>query len=829
MPTTLSAFKILSALSSDVLGSLLDLCDGPSLFCLVLCGNQSLNKKAFASVRSFTHIYKPGWRQTWPTILSRFSALARVSLSSHYPEHDDDVLGVDIMSLPSSLRYLKLGFGNGLLSLLHLPPADYIDGPFSAHLLPSFLDKFVNLEQLDWASDYGKQLSQWNFTPLLEELSRSSIFIRLLPITTFGYNESTLGTLPNGIMSLRLPFLANWKDPFSFPTSMTQLSMKMPSCPDILLRAISSTLRQLEVILEAPYVSEKQSISICASLSSLLPHLDVLRLTYDFFTLDLIQNLPRNLTELELNTSIWDFEWLALLPPLLTSVTFWCSRFLLGPPWDHKVELCEELDRAFERGRGCWEDLPEKRLETIRDDLVLKLPRGLTNIPKLWLSYVPPKHWDALPPGLTEMTCPVEELPLSAPLVPHLVISGSAPDHSHSTKYISLLPPNLKAFKLIGGVEPEDVEKLVSPPAVTQLTLDLSYPPASRAIDDSSTNTEKAVVLRQYSRDMLKACSRFKNLQILELTISEPFELDDFKELGTYTSHLTIHLAVPSYVRSVAETWPNRDIRVDSSSPTSSLTSFSSSLDFPNCLKHLTELYISSPSFLFKFCPSLLSLLSLPSLETLLVKSIMVHEDILNIEAQNRLNEFRSDWISLFAAPSILRHLEVNLDRIDDHTIQSLPQSLKVLDLNNSQVRHGWEYQAISKLPKRLERLHLPISCAGADDEVEEAQSNVMEILALIPSHHHLSRVTMGERVVAIPNLELPSKPLFLLARAPHVLTLSDIIAKERRSRQRAEMRRTGTASRQASPPPPASHVSGDNDDPIELSAPKSNRKRKHD
>lgn len=637
----------LDFLSSDVLGSILDLLYGSDLIHIVFCGSTRLNAKIFASLRHFTHIYSSRSRPTWPKLLSRFSALESLSLWVCYPHVCQPLAHVDILSLSPTLRHLDLNFCNAFLSLLELPPEGYTADQYMPSVRSDIRERFNHLRTLKSNWKMTPEMRKWDFTRVAKELCEWTE-IPLMPLSHYGiYDIEAICNLPDGTKSLTVTFpdqsTRDWKTSFHLPSGLDTLLIMSPEsiAPRNVFELLPTNLRSLEVMSLA---TDKKP----HSLSVPLPPLAYLSIEQNTCDSVFIRFLPKTLTRLVVRAHTTELESFAVLPPSLTSC---------GLIWQ----------KLTSSTTGCTIDagqlvspsgLSDEFLPSMRESVVLKLPRGLQHLLWINLRLFRPKDWDALPRGL--------QWTLYDTLI------TITPDQ---VKFASSLPIHVAALA-VRQLTPEDLQQL--PRNLTSLNLDIAL-----------HNLPSNLRTKDYMRRMLRELVRFRNLRSLTLRICESFDARLLFDIGAPLENLC--LDVMETQETAAYTSPTEQ-EGEWTLPKHNLARLRKLVFSRQCLRMLHSHW----SLILPAC--------------------------LNLEILNCKDVGMEIEPPLFPAGLVrdlpkLTSLVVPLDCIDVSLFPLLPARLTNLDVHNSP-EGGYELQDMRLLPKTLAYVHLPAPESDMDSRL---------------------------------------------------------------------------------------------------------------
>lgn len=649
----------LAALSSDVLGPILDLVDSISLMRLLLLGNTVLNNKLYASVRRFDHaVVRTKPRAVWPKILARFRALTHVSVSKNSRMHYLQYLvihEVDLMALPATLRVLELDFSNALLCLLEtLPPASN-GASFTPRLRPDLKPKFKHLERLTWSSYTTIWVLNWDIFPLIEDLCRWPLVMAHWPCNLPLHRSLELPATTSSLFvdstTLEKPLQK------SMPPALTQLEVRGTLPPQHnLLQHLPSTLREL--VLYVPTHDEKRNLEVWKPLA-FLNHLTKLWVNPTNYSVDFVSLLPRSLTKLISQSVEFEVECLAFFPPSLTwiEVDFHIVSRASNPR--AKVYFQEYDDWSTELF-----GLPDEFIPCMRE-LIGKMPKRLDTISTPIFAMIRPRDWEILPSEHLRQTVSSEaETILTTFHEPYL-------DH---------LPQHITDLTIPFGCTLEMARKL--PPNLRRLHLYLGVDFLNDDADSESIEALEAA--KAHNIAIFEALSmRTRRLIDLSLDVDYTFDFD-------HLCGVTIPLKNLRVVEGSEEFPEPYVLFAEEERP-------QLSRDLVRCLGSLEQLVISIQTLqrLQGTLPSLFQLCS--ELKDLTIEDLI----------PNGL---------LPLLPRKLRSLSARLVELDSSSISAIPRTLEDVKLAGEQSR--WRWQDLLHLPPNVRHVRLPEpTCEGDQEE----------------------------------------------------------------------------------------------------------------
>lgn len=668
----MSFARTVASLDDDSLSSILELLDGCSLGCLLISGDSALRIRMARLVRTFKHVYSQRHRQAWPSLVSTFSGLEYLHLEIKRDTDTATIHSVDLLSLPRTLKSLKLLCANGLLELLELPPAGYTNDYFKACFRLDLLSHFTNLVELEWRNGYVADMRYWNFTSFLYTLFTwpTTLLVPGIRLEELNYDWKMAAAMPPNLRALQIrvsdhqaPLFASTST-MRLPPRLTSLDIKCEETifPHGILSLIekgdNSVLQSLSIdwnvrARRAPPTPNTTDLAPLAFFKSLTS----LTLKVAMYDGSFVQHLPCTLISLNVFTQTLQLESLAIpFPSLLTSLQLNWSNF-----------------RSFESPISIRRGPDAERfiavLPSMREEFVLKLPRNLTTLSHSILRLVRPMDWDALPRGIRSSSGNVVEL-LPA-----------------DRQYFGALPPLLDSFALGNSITPEDIESLPfmnknSRGFCTALELDLSF--------DPTPSPDNLPLAMELNRNLLKALAkRIYHIEKLHLKV-EPtsFHLELLNEFDSVSIH---NLSYSEWSPNPPEDPPIQETLQA----------------VPKCFEHLQTLSIDEPPYWLS--PHLLS--SLCSLTRLSCTG----EIPLPIDDNDQpaVRPFPGSLMRHF--PPNLREFTSILDMVDGSTFATLPKSLTTLGVSESPPG-GWKVRDLKHLPDRMTTLRLPfpsLPCAS--------------------------------------------------------------------------------------------------------------------
>ena len=678
-------------LGGDVLGAIVDFVDAYALVRLILCGQSMLNGKVYRSARSFVLEYSShASRKFWPKILSHFSALERVRICALFGSSLVPLFGVDIMVLPATLRSLDLVFENSVLALVELPPTNSQGLSFRPRLRPEVRAMFSNLVTLNFQSE-KLCFDEWDYSRLLEDLCAWPIVLSHWPTFLQLCSLDVASKLPSSTLALEIDCGIGQADEDmstrSLPSSLTQLVLYSyrPYYGPV-FEIVPSGVVYLSVELSEMLKPKRVNFEILSRLT----HLTHLGFSVETCTKELLRAIPTSVVHLNLIVDHMELDSLAHFHPGLT---------YLSVSWNDLI--CTRSGRKW-AGIMAYEDeeheelgdfgLPDEIWPSMREDMIFKLPPGLTSVSENFFAIVRPNDWDVFPRGVTNWIASS----------PHFLFVES--DH---LPFLSALPPGFKHLDLSSLSNEELAGAVIEtlPARLNSLTMSFLAPTSLLKPADPPLGSmeEKNALSRQW-RSVLQALSRrLPHLPSLQLEIDDTFELD---LLASYTGTLE-SLNLSGSDRADSLTWlkdrrraAESDHLMDASAPESP----------PIALKCLTSLkildmndiaqFIIRPSLpqLFANCPSLTSFQS----------DFPDPPDAEHLEDDD-LNDFTFPTELVAQLPQGLRHLTVRFQHMDANTFTLLPRSLEsIFCARTRREACKWKFQDVVGLPKGLRSGHFP-------------------------------------------------------------------------------------------------------------------------
>lgn len=512
--------RIVSDLSHDALGMILEYLNGITVFRLIIAGSTALTNKVLSSTRRFTLTWPYTERAIWPSILSRFSALESFQLSISVSGDLVEVHNMDLLSLSPKLRKLNLNFSNAFLSLLDLPPPDYVDGVFVPHLRSDIRARFKNLEELRCNWNMPTVMRKWDYSEFVKEACAWTVLPQV-SVTSFGINEiEDAVTLPESTRSMSLDprFMKGeeWLKTFRLPNSLTELRVSGAHG-----FGTHNLFDHLPTQLQALTVFQSRNTDFNIS-SPKLAHLTFLHVNHLISNTSFFTYLPPTMTTLITDAREAELECLAVLPPNLIHFYFhWNELF--------SSTTGKRINSSFHSTRmHNYDGLPADFFPNMRDSIVAKLPRSLKDISKSTLLLISPKDRGALPRNLRDFVDPLVVLP-------------------HHLEYVSTWPWQLKSFKTC-QLTPSQTQEL--PRTLTRLSIDMCWPSSVEQVASERSHTH-----------MLQILSKFRNLIDLTLEIDESFAAEQLFAIGAKVERLSLYKSTNSH------NGPNEALQVEEEAP----------------------------------------------------------------------------------------------------------------------------------------------------------------------------------------------------------------------------------------------------------------------
>lgn len=208
------------SLSTDSFSRILDFVTSEDAYHLYLSGNKRAIDLLTRSLHTFDVAYGPKRLWKWPTLISRFSRLYRVSMRPTHPFGAGYMEGVDLGEVSESLHEVELCIGNGFWSFI----CDSISGsPMSPHELSR---RYPNLTSLNLSS-MDPKLAPHHIT--LNE-NRRAIFglpLQALKVSGMPYNTEDISYLPRSLTILELHMATDSQDwaLAHFPPNLLKLAL----------------------------------------------------------------------------------------------------------------------------------------------------------------------------------------------------------------------------------------------------------------------------------------------------------------------------------------------------------------------------------------------------------------------------------------------------------------------------------------------------------------------------------------------------------------------------------------------------------------------------
>lgn len=356
----------------------------------------------------------------WPLLLKHYSGLQTLHLAgNHLGTSSLFVHNVDYRILPATIRSMNLSFANGLLSLLTLPSSALCRAKFKPRLRFNILERFPNLQSVEWANSYGSAMEKWDFSGFLADLDGPDTCpLGILDaglLAGIGYTAKPPRKYPVHLRGLKVG-MSDWKG-FMLPLYLTHLTLRWSNW-EHLLPDLPTTLVSLQLHSLYPIINHEEWKR---QWSHLLRLVNLREFTGSFNQVSptIMSCIPQSVRALTLGSSYFEPDSLACLPSSLEKLHI-LSPIHLGLPTIYAAtaeKMIREEEAAALRAlntkstQGATDSIGEQ--ESTGDAHDVGLLRSTSDMDvDLPIKYTSPEQ---LPRTLTDITANV--LPLSIPVL----------------------------------------------------------------------------------------------------------------------------------------------------------------------------------------------------------------------------------------------------------------------------------------------------------------------------------------------------------------------------------------------------------------------------